>query len=107
MLKKTFITLRPPLLSVLAISLATPLLGVAAQPKSKTAHSGVPRGPASGTLQKMIVESGTVTIDLDLNGLNGSNSVVARPITLQFAVGTNSFLPILVFNNLLRGAEEG
>src|SRR5437867_5566893 len=61
----------------------------------------------TGTLQKMIVESGSVTIDLDLNGFNGNSSLVARPATLQFAVGANSFFPILVFNNLLRGPEQG
>src|SRR6266700_7437554 len=73
----------------------------AAQSKQKT--SGAP----TGTLQKMIVESGSVTIDLDLNGLNGSSSLVARPVTLHFAAAANSFLPILVFNDLLRAAEAG
>ena len=46
-------------------------------------------------------------MQLDLNGLNGSNSLVARPVTLQFAVGANSFFPILVFNDLLRAARAG
>ena len=61
----------------------------------------------SGTLQKMIVENANITMQLDLNGLNGSNSLVARPVTLQFSVAANSFFPILVFNDLLRGAEPG
>jgi hypothetical protein len=64
----------------------------------------------NGTLQKMIVESGSATMDLDLNGLNPEGfrgSLVARPITLQFAVAANSFFPILVFNDLLRGPEPG
>jgi hypothetical protein len=61
----------------------------------------------SGTIQKMIVESGSVTMQLDLNGLNGSGSLVARPITLQFSVAANSFLPILVFNDLLRAVQPG
>src|ERR1051326_9084571 len=61
----------------------------------------------SGTLQKMIVENASVTMQLDLNGLNGSNSLVARPVTLQFSAAANSFFPILVFNNLLRAAEPG
>ena len=61
----------------------------------------------SGTLQKMIVENGSVTMHLDLNGLNGSDSLVARPVTLQFAVAANSFFPILVFNDRLRGLEPG
>ena len=55
----------------------------------------------------MIVESGAATMELDLNGLNGSSSLVARPATLHFAVAANSFFPILVFNDLLRGPEQG
>ena len=61
----------------------------------------------SGTLQKMIVDNGSVTLQLDLNGLNGSGSLVARPVTLHFAAASNSFFPILVFNNVLRGLEPG
>jgi hypothetical protein len=61
----------------------------------------------TGTLQRMIVENGSVTLNLDLNGLNGSNSLVARPVTLQFAAATNSFFPVLVFNEQLRGPEPG
>src|SRR5438552_15873335 len=61
----------------------------------------------TGTLQKMIVENGSVTMQLDLNGLNGSGSLVARPVTLHFAVAANSFFPALVFNNLLRGLQPG
>ena len=61
----------------------------------------------TGTLQKMIVENASVTMQLDLNGLNGSNSLVARPITLHFAAAPNSFFPVLVFNDLLRGLQPG
>src|SRR5215831_3683233 len=61
----------------------------------------------SGKLQKMIVDNGSVTMQLDLNGLNGSNSLVARPVVLRFAAAPNSFFPILVFNDLLRGLEPG
>src|SRR5881396_2293341 len=61
----------------------------------------------TGTLQKMIVDNASVTMELDLNGLNGSSSLVARPVTLHFAAAPNSFFPILVFNNLLRGLEPG
>ncbi len=60
-----------------------------------------------GTVQKMIVENASVTMQLDLNGLNGSNSLVARPMTLQFSGAANSFFPILVFNDLLRSVEPG
>jgi hypothetical protein len=61
----------------------------------------------TGTLQKMIVENASVTMQLDLNGLSGSNSLVARPVMLHFAAAPNSFFPILVFNDLLRGLEPG
>ena len=71
------------------------------QPKQNTS------GALTGTLQKMIVENGSVTLNLDLNGLNGSNDLTTRPVTLQFAAGTNSFFPILVFNDELRGPEPG
>src|SRR5262249_48621272 len=71
--------------------------------QSKQNVSGAP----TGTLQKMIVQNASVTTQLDLNGLNGSNSLVARPVTLQFSVGANSFFPILVFNDLLRSVEPG
>src|SRR6478672_8824638 len=61
----------------------------------------------TGTLQKMIVENASVTMQLDLNGLNGSNSLVMRPVTLHFAAASNSFFPILIFNDLLRGLQRG
>ena len=61
----------------------------------------------SGTLQKMIVENGSVKMDLDLNRLIGINSASASPVALQFSVAANSFFPILVFNDLLRGPEPG
>ena len=61
----------------------------------------------AGTLQKMIVESGSVTMDLDGNQLSGIGPVPGRPATLQFSVAANSFFPILVFNDQLRGPEPG
>ena len=69
-------------------------------PDTKNNNNGYAQ---SGTLQKMIVENASVTMQLDLNGLNGSNSLVARPVTLHFAASPNSFFPVLVFNDLLRG----
>jgi len=73
----------------------------AAQPKQNTSDG------STGTLQKMIVESGNVILNLDLNGLNGSNSLVTRPVALEFTAATNSFFSILVFNDQLRGPESG
>src|SRR4051812_34412507 len=60
-----------------------------------------------GTLQKMIVERGNATMDIDLNRLNGINSMGEKVETLRFAVAPNSFFQILIFNNSLRGAELG
>src|SRR5215472_16582779 len=62
---------------------------------------------ATGTFQKMIVENGSVTMDLDLNRLNGTNSAPQNLQQAHFAVGANSFFPILVFNDLLRGTAPG
>src|SRR5262245_14625152 len=61
----------------------------------------------TGTLQKMVVESGSVTMVLDVNRLNGIGFSTGRPTTLQFAVAANSFFTILVFNDLLRGPDQG
>jgi hypothetical protein len=69
-------------------------------------ETGESQGQA-GTLQKMIIESGSVTMNLDLNRLNGINSTSARPVALQFTVAANSFFPIVVFKDLLRGPEPG
>ena len=38
----------------------------------------------TGTFQKMIVENGSVTMDLDLNRLNGISSLPARPVDAGF-----------------------
>jgi len=73
----------------------------ASQPKQNASEA------LTGTLQKMIVEDASVTMQLDLNGLNGSSSLVARPVTLEFAAAANSFFSILVFNDLLRGLQPG
>ena len=89
MLKKALITLTLPLLLLLAIAVAMPLRGVSGQPSSQTAHSAVATAPATGTFQKMIAENGSVTMDLDLNAFDGSGSLVARPVTLQFVIGAN------------------
>jgi hypothetical protein len=80
----------------------------ASAPKAFGATQKVAQSQAqSGTLQKMIVENGSVTMDLDLNRLNGISFALARPATLQFTVAANSFFTILVFNDLLRGPEPG
>jgi hypothetical protein len=61
----------------------------------------------TGTLEKMIVASGSVDMDLDLNRLNSVTAGVSSAESLRFAVTPNSFFTILVFNDLLRAAETG
>src|SRR6478672_3469411 len=80
----------------------------ASAPKAFGATKDTPESQAqTGSLQRMIVESGSVTMDLDVNRLNGIGFVHGGATTLQFAVAANSFFPILVFNELLRGPEPG
>ena len=80
----------------------------ASAPKAFGATKETPESQGqSGTLQKMIVENGSVTMDLDLNRLNGISFAPVRPATLQFTVAANSFFTILVFNDLLRGPDSG
>ena len=69
----------------------------------------IPDNPneATGILQKMIVESGTVMMKLDVNRLNGINSATQSLQQAHFAVGGDSFFPILVFNDQLRGPIPG
>src|ERR1700757_459623 len=62
---------------------------------------------ATGILQKMIVESGTATMELDLNRLNGISVAPQKQEQLRFDIAADSFFSILVFNDLLRGAEQG
>src|SRR5436190_19236563 len=63
----------------------------------------------SGTLEKMIVTNGNVTLDIDLNRLNapGSTAQESNRETLRFQVSPNSFFTVLVYDNLLRDLEQG
>ena len=61
----------------------------------------------TGTLQKMIVQNGSVTMDLDLNQLNGINSTRQSAAELRFAAAANSFFTIFVFNGALRATQPG
>jgi len=55
----------------------------------------------------MIVASGGVVMDIDLNRLDGVNFATTKAETLRFAVDANSFFTVVVFNNVLRGPEQG
>jgi subtilisin-like proprotein convertase family protein len=63
----------------------------------------------TGTLEKMIVANGKVSMDLDLSRLIGIDPAAAKESkmeTLRFQVGPNSFFAVLVFNNIFRGPEQ-
>ncbi|MCU1266791.1 MAG: glucose/sorbosone dehydrogenase [Acidobacteria bacterium] len=60
----------------------------------------------TGTLEKMIVASGSVAMDIDLGRMNVSGSR-SQMSTLRFSVAPNSFFTVLVFNGELRGPERG
>lgn len=55
----------------------------------------------TGILEKMIVASGSVAMDLNLNRLNGGRAKAAD--TLRFDVERNSFFTVIVFDDELRG----
>jgi hypothetical protein len=61
----------------------------------------------TGILQKMIVENGTATMKLDLNRLNGISVAPQKQEQLHFDIAADSFFSVLVFNDLLRGPEQG
>ena len=98
-------------LKIVITGLILPLALLFGSPHSASRNRGSNKrsdgNAQNGTLQRMIVENASITMQLDLNGLNGSSSLVARPVTLQFSAGANSFFPILVFNDLFRATEPG
>ena len=56
------------------------------------------------TLEKMIVGSGTVDLNVDMTKLNGGKS---RSTDLRFDIARDSFLKVLVLNGELRGPLPG
>src|SRR6059058_372019 len=61
------------------------------------------------TVEKLIVASGNVTMDIDLARLNDSatSTEESAPATLRFALSPNSFFSIIVTNDVLRGLLPG
>ncbi|HWM26695.1 MAG TPA: DUF11 domain-containing protein [Chthoniobacterales bacterium] len=99
MLKKTFTYFTLPLLLLFGTSWEN----------SEAQFSGKsPEGPTD-TLQKMIVASGNVAMDLDLNRLQGISSAAgeSKRESVRFEVNPNSFFTILVFNDVLRALQPG
>ena len=61
----------------------------------------------NGTLEKMIVASGNVSMNLDLSRLNGTDAKKSRSSELRFDAERDSFFTVIVFNNELRGPMPG
>jgi hypothetical protein len=90
-------------------SLMLPLLLLFASPDANSKISTAQKQTIgeSGTLQKMIVENGVVTLDLDVDRLSADGSLAAKRVQQRFAVAANSFFSLLAFNDILRGPEQG
>ncbi len=86
-----------------------PLLLLFASPDANSKISAARKQTAgeSGTLQRMIVENGVVTMELDLDRLSADGSLAAKVVQQRFAIAANSFFSLLAFNDLLRGPEQG
>src|SRR5213082_1753162 len=117
MLKRTLISFTLPVVLLLgnepgnhaaASAMATAAKAQLRQntPESQPARRSLDEG-GTGTLEKMIVASGSVDMDLDLSRLSSVAAGGSPAETLHFAVTPNSFFTILVFNDLLRAAETG
>src|SRR5204862_3554793 len=96
-------------MKIMLVGFMLALLLLFGPPEAGSSDFGNGKSPeaGSGTLQKMIVKSGSATMDIDLNRLNGINSTTEKVETLRFAVAANSFFPVLIFNNALRGPMLG
>src|SRR2546423_2533095 len=99
----------PPMSKLTLIGLMLPLslLFASSDANSKISAAQKQTTGQSGTLQKMIVEHGGVTLDLDVDRLSADGSLAAKVVQQRFAVAANSFFSILVFNDVLRGSEQG
>lgn len=65
------------------------------------------RNGNNGTLEKMIVANGSVSMKLDLDRINGTNSGTRKSklSELHFEAEPNSFFTIIVFNDEMRGPQ--
>ena len=98
MLKKALTAFILPFLFLLSSSDAG-----SANPVAQMQRSPDNPNETTGILQKMIAETGTATMKLDLNRLNGISVAPQKQEEMRFNIAADSFFSILVFNDLLRG----
>src|SRR5437762_11832383 len=114
MLKRTLISFTLPVVLLLgnepgnhaaASAMATEAKAQLRQntPESQPARRTLDEG-GTGTLEKMIVAAGSDDMDLDLNRLNPVAAAVTAAESPRFAATPNSFISVLVFNDMLRAA---
>src|SRR5262245_16212482 len=99
---------RAVLLSIALGALPPVLLLLGNSPgNSVTQTNKNPEGP-TGTLERLIVESGSVTMQIELGELSGHAQSTSRTLSeLRLVVAAKSFFSFLVFNDRPRGAEHG
>ena len=90
---------------------ALPLLLLLSNSSGNSAPQSSGKSPAgpTGTRARLIVATGSVTLNLDLNRLKGSDSATneSKLETFRFEVSPNSFFTIRLFNDALRSADPG
>src|SRR6476660_6103817 len=69
--------------------------------------SSAKQDAGTGTLKKMVPQSGTVTLDLDLNSVRPETPRSRDGRSVAFALPSDSFLAVLIFNNEVRTPLPG
>ena len=87
--------------------LVLPMLALFCATSGTSIAENSSKAAETGTLETLIVASGDVSLDLDLNRLNGVAGKASKLETVRFQALNDSFLPFLVLNNELRGAKPG
>src|SRR5207249_402135 len=76
---------------------------------SASQSTGKSEDGQTATIERMIVATGNVTMDLNLDRLKGVHSEAqeSKLAPFRFEVGPDSFFTIRVLNDVLRGPEPG
>ena len=98
------------MLKIILVALL-PLLAIFSDGSDQTLNvlSQSDRDSNTGTLEKIIPSSGSVTMDVNLARSTGGrlSARMSRPSSLHFDIQTDSFFPVQVFNGEVRGPLPG